>query len=100
MGGMFLTFSRAEFGLRPWSAPDLLGTITLTNAKVIDAQAGKVLDGLHTLVVEKGTITKITTDFNGGQSGGKVYDLGGKYVCPGLIDGHVHITAVPGTNVS
>lgn len=77
--------------------------MTLTNAKVIDAQAGKVLEGLYTLVVEKGTITKMTQDSNsneGGGAGGKVYDLGGKYVCPGLIDGHVHVTAVPGTNVS
>jgi len=23
-------------------------------------------------------------------------DLAGRYLCPGLIDGHVHVTAVPG----
>ena len=26
-------------------------------------------------------------------------DVEGKFVCPGLIDAHVHVTAVPGTKV-
>lgn len=34
------------------------------------------------------------------ESGAKVYDLQGKFLSPGLIDAHVHVTAVPGVEVS
>ncbi|THU97524.1 hypothetical protein K435DRAFT_753992 [Dendrothele bispora CBS 962.96] len=92
--------------IKPWIPPPPRSLI-LRNALIIDPASSKVLDGKQTVVIDEGKIISVnkTVDGDGdgkSQGGGKekpapvVVDLDGKYLCPGLIDCHVHVTAVPG----
>lgn len=65
--------------------------IVLKNAKIIDVISGKAMQG--TLFLKDEIIEII--DYTNTQKipkGAIIYDLDGKYVIPGLIDAHVHIT--------
>lgn len=48
-----------------------------------------------TLVIDNGEFVDGVNSADGVE-----IDMKGKYICPGLIDAHVHVTAVPGTTVS
>ncbi len=65
-------------GVRP--AP-----LVLKNARVVNVFTGQV-DPPADIAVAAGFIAGI-----GRYSGGEEVDLGGRWVCPGLIDGHVHL---------
>ncbi|MBT9157912.1 MAG: Adenine deaminase [Firmicutes bacterium] len=54
------------------------------NAKIVNVFTGEILES-H-LAVEDGRVLGW-----GDYSGAVEYDLAGKYVCPGFIDGHVHL---------
>lgn len=74
--------------------------LVLTNAQVIDPNAGKLLEGLQSVVVRDGKIAAIypidEPDLLTEEGSLRRVDVGGRYISPGLIDGHVHVTAVPG----
>lgn len=84
--------------IKPWQ-PERQKTYVLTNANLIDPVSGKVIKNT-TVRLSGGLVSSVDT--NGatyerpGSETVKV-DLNGKYVCPGLIDSHVHISAVPGS---
>lgn len=93
--------SLPQLRVKPWTPLHPAGTTYLTNCSVIDPASGKLLKGYHTvkivddtidLVAPKGTI-QIETQ-------ARTVDLEGRFLCPGLIDCHVHCTAVPGASVS
>ncbi|OLN98008.1 hypothetical protein CCHL11_06859 [Colletotrichum chlorophyti] len=82
----------------PWKL-DAQKTYLLKNSKVIDPVDGKVtenetvaLAGGKIVSVEAGHLEETTLEVRPEN----VIDLQGKYVCPGLIDCHVHIAVVPG----
>jgi imidazolonepropionase-like amidohydrolase len=86
---------------KPW----LLASQTpykLVNAIIIDPVEGQLMKGAS-VTIEGGLITEISFE-EGSQlpqqsSTGHeptVIDLQGTYLCPGLIDAHVHVTATPG----
>nr|XP_031859694.1 uncharacterized protein CI109_004969 [Kwoniella shandongensis]KAA5526766.1 hypothetical protein CI109_004969 [Kwoniella shandongensis] len=82
----------------PWIAPPPEGYV-FHNAKVVDAASGSLLDGLQTVVVIKGVISAVTP--SGTWKGDvnqrlETVDVSGLYICPGLIDAHVHVSSVPG----
>lgn len=85
--------------LKPWVSPAPAGLV-LTNAQVIDPNAGKLLEGLQSVVVRDGKIAAIypidEPDLLTEEGSLRRVDVGGRYISPGLIDGHVHVTAVPG----
>src|ERR1035441_4310300 len=58
------------------------------NATVIDADAGVARSGMNILVRDDRieSVSKMTATHHAG-----AIDAGGAYVCPGLIDGHVHL---------
>jgi adenine deaminase len=86
--------------VKPWLKPSET-PYTLTNAKIIDTVNGKLLEGTHSITIKNGVIASIAADGQGsGADEGTRIDVGGKFVSPGLIDAHVHVTAVPGVNVS
>lgn len=86
--------------MKPWLKPSET-PYTLTNAKIIDTVNGKLLEGTHSITIKNGVIASIAVDGQGsGADEGTRIDVGGKFVSPGLIDAHVHVTAVPGVNVS
>lgn len=74
----------------------------MTNAQVVDPAGGKLLDGLQSIVIRDGKVAAVypvdEPDLLAEEGSLRRVDLGGRYVSPGLIDGHVHVTAVPGTH--
>jgi imidazolonepropionase-like amidohydrolase len=67
--------------------PDLV----LTNALVLDSVGGRLVPEQH-VVVEGKRIADVTARPPNGGSG-RVLDVRGRVVMPGLCDGHVHVTA-------
>lgn len=61
----------------------------ITDATLIDAPAGVAREDMNILIEDEcivsvsASVSKLTTSFH--------IDAGGAYVCPGLIDGHVHL---------
>ncbi len=55
-------------------------TLTLSNARIIDPEAGTIRDG--SVIIDNGLIAAITS----GTPRGEVIDCGGKYLAPGIID--------------
>ncbi|GAA6052477.1 hypothetical protein JCM3770_001131 [Rhodotorula araucariae] len=88
-----------KLALKPW-VPAAAAGLLLQNARVVDPASGALLDGLHSVVVKGGKITHVypidEPDLLAEEAELKAVDLAGRYLCPGLIDGHVHVTAVPG----
>lgn len=68
--------------------PDLV----LTNARLLDPAAGTLQPGTS-IVIREDVIADVGTDWPGIE-GARSIDLGGRIVMPGLIDCHVHVTAV------
>jgi imidazolonepropionase-like amidohydrolase len=66
--------------------------VVLTHANVIDGMGGEVLAD-RAVVARDGKIASISPAAPS-PAGGRVYDLGGKYLLPGLIDAHVHVASV------
>ncbi|KAJ7454079.1 hypothetical protein B0H11DRAFT_2070280 [Mycena galericulata] len=89
-----------KLAIKPWIKP-LPDDLILTNALVIQPSTGSVLAGKQSITIKKGIIVSVESvqlhhERNGDGDEIKTIDLNGAYVCPGLIDCHVHVTAVPG----
>ncbi|OCF42588.1 hypothetical protein I317_03573 [Kwoniella heveanensis CBS 569] len=85
-----------ELVAKPWLR-ELSPAVTLLHCKVIDTEAGKLLDGMRTVKLRAGKIVSIDKGGETANIGGKnVVDVEGRYICPGLIDCHVHIIHTPG----
>lgn len=82
--------------IKPWKLPRQQ-TYVFTNANVVDPVEGVVIPNA-TVRLSGGLVNSVTP--KGGSpavhDGDVVVDLAGKYICPGLIDCHIHLTAVPG----
>ncbi|KAJ3523388.1 hypothetical protein NM208_g12471 [Fusarium decemcellulare] len=83
-------------GDKPWVLPPHK-PFYLFNTRLIDPVEGKVVENAA-VTVSGGRITKVATHDPSKETdeGFTMVDLKGKYLCPGLIDGHVHVTATPG----
>lgn len=57
---------------------------------------GQPVRGASTIVVEGGRIVEIRDGFASAEAGVEVVDLKDRYVLPGLIDMHVHLTGIGG----
>jgi imidazolonepropionase-like amidohydrolase len=66
------------------------GPLVLSGVTVIDGVSERPLQNA-TVVVVGGKIQRIETGAVPAPAGATAYDLGGRYVMPGLIDSHVHI---------
>ena len=83
---------------KPWLPENGPTDLIFTNANVIDIIGNAVLSG-RTVHVSRGRITSISAgeDEKAPAASGKtLVDLKRKYVMPGLIDCHVHVTATAG----
>ncbi|KAF4121874.1 Imidazolonepropionase or related amidohydrolase [Geosmithia morbida] len=78
--------------IKPWKLPPQK-TYVLHNARVVDPVMGTVSPRVVTIA--DGLITAIGVSVKL-QSEEILIDLQGRYLCPGLIDCHVHITSVAG----
>ncbi|KAE9405601.1 Xaa--Pro dipeptidase [Gymnopus androsaceus JB14] len=95
-----------KLAIKPW-IPASPSPITFINALVVDPASGLLLQdgGRQTVVINEGKFVQVRPTVDGDKNLGddkegdekpKVLDLDGAYICPGLIDCHVHVTAVPG----
>lgn len=66
-------------------------TILLTNARVLDAEAGR-LGPVQGVLVRDGRIADVGGNI-GAPADARVIDLGGRTLMPGLIDCHVHVVS-------
>ncbi|XPT01571.1 hypothetical protein M3J09_010703 [Ascochyta lentis] len=85
-----------EADVKPWlrtEAPSYL----LHNASVVDVKQGNIQQNV-TVTVEKGKIISVSPSSATpeARAGFTVVDCSGKFICPGLIDSHVHLIATPG----
>ncbi|KIR24621.1 hypothetical protein I307_05675 [Cryptococcus deuterogattii 99/473] len=81
---------------RPWYTGPA-DPVCYTNAIIIDTEKGVLVQNGDRLsvLVENGIITSISSQPDSSKDI-EVVDLGGLFLCPGLIDTHVHVCAVPG----
>ncbi|KAJ7291434.1 hypothetical protein C8J57DRAFT_1445140 [Mycena rebaudengoi] len=87
-----------KLAIKPWirTLPD---DLILTNALVVEPSTGALLNGKQMITISKGMIVSVKptqSPKSAKDDEPKTIDLNGAYVCPGLIDCHVHVTAVPG----
>ncbi|KAK2782167.1 hypothetical protein FQN52_001005 [Onygenales sp. PD_12] len=83
--------------IKPWIRPTQKTYIFL-NANVVDPVNGSILEN-QTVKIAGGLVESVTVSSSTTESTGNdaiTIDLQGKYICPGLIDCHVHLLAVPG----
>jgi len=86
--------------VKPWVEP-AHEPFYITNATVIDPSKGELKSGTYTIRIEKGVITSVEPQSEAVlEDSLKQVDARGRYICPGLIDAHVHVCAVPGVSVS
>ncbi|KAH7141275.1 hypothetical protein B0J13DRAFT_55887 [Dactylonectria estremocensis] len=82
-----------EKAVKSWKLPPQK-TYLFQNANVVDAASGSIVANM-TVKISGGLIEYVGRDVAASPDD-VVIDLDGKYICPGLIDCHVHISAVPG----
>lgn len=85
--------------VKPWQ-PSPQREYIFTSANLVDPVTGKVFNNT-TIKLSGGFVSSVnTTGIKGGDNTDTnvvQIDMKGKYICPGLIDCHVHIAAVPGS---
>ncbi|KAK2666280.1 Metal-dependent hydrolase, composite domain superfamily [Fusarium oxysporum f. sp. vasinfectum] len=84
--------------IKPWLPKSHNPQYLFKNATVIDPVTGTSVSSQH-VFVQRGIIAAISSDdttLPAESSEATIVDVSGKYICPGLIDAHVHISAAPG----
>ena len=76
------------------SASPPASRLVISNGTLIDGTGGKPARGVS-IVVEGQRIAQVATGFEPGK-GDLVIDAAGRYVMPGMIDGHVHLSSHQG----
>ncbi|KAF5351451.1 hypothetical protein D9757_012047 [Collybiopsis confluens] len=95
-----------KLAIKPW-VPAPAPYLALINAMVVDPKSGSLLQSengnkLYSILIKDGKFADVRPTNGKDNDLGKtekylVVDLAGDYyICPGLIDCHVHVTAVPG----
>lgn len=81
---------------KPWLLPQQT-SYKFINVNVVDTVAGTIVENA-TVEISKGRIRSVTRVATADDHDGHamVVDLQGLFLCPGLIDAHVHVTATPG----
>lgn len=77
------------------SLPSIAAT-TVVQADRVLAEPGKAPRGPTSIVIENGRIVAVLDGRQSGPAGATVIDLGNRFVLPGLIDSHVHLSSGTG----
>ncbi|WBW73586.1 amidohydrolase [Schizosaccharomyces osmophilus] len=95
--------SDIERFIKPWSLPPKKNYV-FTHANLVDVAEQRIIEDANIYVING--IIRHVISFRESSSDKKselddtedykVVDLEGKFVCPGFIDAHIHIVAVPG----
>ncbi|TID20924.1 hypothetical protein E6O75_ATG05689 [Venturia nashicola] len=96
-----ITFTDKAHKIKPWRLPSHQDYLFM-NANIVNTLDGTILSN-HTVFISGGIIKSIISPSTDASNipdpespSTKVINLEGKYLCPGLIDAHVHLMAVPG----
>jgi imidazolonepropionase-like amidohydrolase len=73
--------------------------LIIKNALLVDVEKGAIIQNAS-VVVENGLIRSVWRDEGFFPSGAQTLDLSGRYLMPGLIDGHCHSTSSAGFGIS
>jgi imidazolonepropionase-like amidohydrolase len=73
-----------------------VATTTVIQADRVLAEPGKAPRGATSIVIENGRIVALLDGRQPGPAGAQVIDLGNRFVLPGLIDCHVHLSGGTG----
>jgi hypothetical protein len=87
---MFVMFLLIGVGV---TADDSYDAYVIKNITIISPHLNAPLVG-HDILIKDGHIAKIGMDLNANK--GPTIDGKGKYIIPGLIDGHTHLSDIPG----
>jgi imidazolonepropionase-like amidohydrolase len=88
--------SVTEAFVKPWLPSTSPASYLFTEANIVDPVKGNIIHNAS-VHISGGHIISVATDGKiDVPPNTKVIKLDGKYLCPGLIDSHVHISAVPG----
>ncbi|KAH7096847.1 hypothetical protein BKA62DRAFT_820581 [Auriculariales sp. MPI-PUGE-AT-0066] len=79
---------------KPWVRPEA-AALLIKNVRVVDPATASVSEPVD-VTVENGRVKSIGQTDTSPLGSGRTIDLDGKFICPGPIDCHVHVTAVPG----
>ncbi|GKT91144.1 amidohydrolase [Colletotrichum tofieldiae] len=80
--------------IKPWKLPKQ-NTYLFVNANVVDTVEGVIIENT-TVRISTGLIENVGGESANAPGDAIVVDLQGRYVSPGLIDCHVHVSSVPG----
>lgn len=83
--------------IKPWKLPPPQA-YHFKNASIVDPCTGSIIRDAAVTICG-GVISSVELDSSAtglAEAGAKVVDVSGKFLCPGLIDCHVHIAAVAG----
>jgi imidazolonepropionase-like amidohydrolase len=91
-----LPAAEAEASLLPRKSPkiDYRKELRLTNCNLVDVKTGQITAGA-TVRIKEGRIISAGTASNDLSADAEIIDLKGKYVIPGLVHGHLHMTLPP-----
>ncbi|ORY34946.1 hypothetical protein BCR39DRAFT_515732 [Naematelia encephala] len=84
-----------NININPWTRPEQ-AALSFVGVKVVDVEKLKILDNM-TVKIKAGKIVSITSSQYADmqEDGWTSVAAEGLYICPGLIDCHTHVTAVP-----
>lgn len=83
---------------KPWLPQTPAPEVIFYNANVVNVEAGEVVPN-STVHINNGRIVDVSSgDTAKPPTGANAVNLKGQYICPGLIDCHVHLTATPGSS--
>lgn len=77
-------------------SPVVHASTTVIQADRVLAEPGKAPRGATSIVIENGRIVALLEGRQAGPAGAQVVDLGNRFVLPGLIDTHVHLSSGTG----
>ncbi|MBN1968267.1 MAG: amidohydrolase family protein [Candidatus Delongbacteria bacterium] len=72
--------------------------ILLVNGYIFDVHNGKYITGHDLVIIDDKIVEIVSHDKISRQNFSSIIDLEGKYIIPGLIDSHVHLTSMPNEN--
>jgi imidazolonepropionase-like amidohydrolase len=90
-----LRFLTASCAALAFAVPAQAETLVVHAGRLLD-QPGKAPRGPATIIVEGARIVSVSDGYQPGPAGARIIDLKDKFVLPGLIDSHVHLTSDAG----
>lgn len=86
--------TNTEYSDKPWMLPPQR-ELTFINANIVDPVSGKLIKDTQ-VTISEGRISRVwcakdDTEIEQLRKSSTIIDLKGTYLCPGLIDAHVHV---------